>query len=323
MRYYSLFVGLLIATCCLFFPYQVNATPNTYTYSTIDFDDSTGTILATGHTQADYQTGAYYQYTGAGLAIKDADGNMLTNQQSQVRGLTVDVSAQTDAYADQEYTVQTGHYILATYYLYNYYYQGQYVSGYSDPYNYSYYEGQQMNNYYEYYFYGNGPQVISQYTNDIILGQTKKKVKVGTPHHLKIVSDTRPPTDCGSVRRLIKFQVVDINGRRVGHSDTEETFEDLNNPAIKYSSIYNSCQNSNYSPPACSRDIDGSFTDQLWVGCPSNGGDCGFPEVRSVWSWCPANRSAVVLSRNDYYIRHSVVFVNGIQEYAPGVELYP
>jgi hypothetical protein len=55
MKYHATAIGLLIALCCLFYAQQVNATtPNTYTYSTIDFDESTGTFLATGHTQADY-----------------------------------------------------------------------------------------------------------------------------------------------------------------------------------------------------------------------------------------------------------------------------
>ena len=72
--------------------------------------------------------------------------------------------------------------------------------------------------------------------------------------------------------------MVDSIGRYAGRVSVVETFEDPNNPSIIYSSIHNSCQNNNYSPGGCEgMDLDGTFTDQLWVGCPSSGGDCGFP----------------------------------------------
>jgi len=61
---------------------------------------------------------------------------------------------------------------------------------------------------------------FSEYTNDMILGHTKKTVKVGTPDHLKLVSDnitTLPNSggSCGQVRRSIKWRVVDQVGRGV------------------------------------------------------------------------------------------------------------
>lgn len=132
---------------CLMAPQRAAAqTPNTYSYSDISFDDGTGTILASGHTQADYQTNAYYQRTGAQSKIVDASGNQLALNRNEVTGVTADVSAQTDGYADQEYTVLTGHWLIASYYVYNYYNNGVYSSGYYDPYNYSYYEGQRCRN---------------------------------------------------------------------------------------------------------------------------------------------------------------------------------
>ncbi|MDX6528970.1 MAG: hypothetical protein QOH41_1260 [Blastocatellia bacterium] len=323
MKICAIIVGLLIAACCLLNPQQINATPNTYTYSTIDFDDSTGTVLATGHTQADYQTGAYYQTTGAGLSLKDSNGNQVASQQKQAYGVTVDVSAQTDGYADEQYEVDTGHYILATYYLYNYYYQGQYRNGYDDQYNYTAVEGQNWGTYDSYTFYGNGPIVVSQYTNDIILGQSKKTVKVGTPDHLKLVSDnivTLPNSggSCGQVQRSIRWRVVDQAGRGTGKTAVGESFP---------GQVVNQCTGNEPSPTPCSYFVGGqvhpnytdgsgkfSADDLLSIGCPAPDNTCGFTIDPDTWVWCKApdfTSNRVPLAAIVYDIRKSGVSVGG------------
>ena len=108
----------------------------------------------------------------------------------------------------------------------------------------------------------------------------------GPPHHLKLVSDTYQPTDCGSVRRWLKFKVVDDRGRNAGHVKVEESFESVDEYPVGYEGVPNSCWNFYFYPGACRiTDWDQTFTDQLWVGCPSAGGECGYPTVASVWWW--------------------------------------
>lgn len=177
--------GLILAACCLFSPHSVNAqTPNTQTYTTIAYDDATGIIFATGHTQADYQTGAYSQTTCVQSKIMNASGTQLALGRSEVQGLTADVQVQATGSANQAYNVATGHWLLTTYYVYNYYNNGYYQSGYYDPYNYSFYEGQGINVNFQFTFYGYGPVVI-RYSGHEILGQTTATT---TPLELKNTS---------------------------------------------------------------------------------------------------------------------------------------
>jgi len=176
-----------------------------------------------------------------------------------------------------------------------------------------------------YEFLGPGPRRPS--IGAILLGTTfalfSQGTRHGQPHHLKVVSDSTTTESCGSKRRKIKLKVVDSAGRYAGRVSVVETFEDPNNPSITYSSIYNSCQNDNYSPYRCAgMDLDGTFTDQLWVGCPSSGGNCGFPDVGSRWWWCPRGRSRVSLTTNLYQVRHGYALVNGNSAFSPGTELY-
>ncbi|HEX8708794.1 MAG TPA: hypothetical protein VF723_11170 [Pyrinomonadaceae bacterium] len=310
MRFYIFSLGLLLAACFFLAPQQASAqTPNTYTYSTIDFDDATGTILATGHTQADYQTGAYYQQTGAGLKIVDAaNGNQLAIQQKQVSGLTADVSAQTDAYADQEYKVLTGHYLLATYYVYNYYSQGQYRTGYYDPYNYSYYEGQNISSYNDYTFYGPGPVIVSQYTSNKTLGQTKKTVKVPTPHHLLVMNDFFEQSDCGGagIKRILHYKLVDVNNKGVGKASMIENTG---------GAINDSCSGLTVTTTSgCSPIVDKTslFSDTLGTGCPAPGvTNCGFDINPDLWQWCPPNGGApVTVAKVKYNVRFTQIKVN-------------
>jgi len=320
MRLRNFSVGLLLAICCFFLPQQANATtPNTYTYSTIDFDDSTGTILASGHTQADYQTGAYYQYTGAGLMLFDADGNTLGNQQKQVYGLSADASAQTDAEADQTYEVHTGHYILATYYVYNYYYQGYYLNGYYDPYNYTYVEGQNYNNDPEYTYYGNGPVFVSQYTNDIILGMTKKTVKVGTPDHIKVVDDVTNNYSCGTPYRTLTLKSVDINGHGTGKTSIRELFS---NPPI-----VSTCTGQSPHETQCGEAVthnNAQFTDTISAYCPNPGValPCGFSVTPNHYQWCSKNGDVTLATFNDDAY-DTYVEINGHQDSLKGTNLYP
>jgi hypothetical protein len=324
MRKLNLPILLAAVACCLILSWEVQAQPRTQTLTDITFDDGTGILHAYSRTEPDYSTQYYYRQVWVGNNIREMSTGTSLVQSGTVTAVNgpAEARSQVEANADEEYQAEAGHYMAAAYYVYNYYYNGQYMSGYRDPFDYGRYEGQGISAYFSYSFYGYGPEVV-RYSGNWFLGQTKKKVKVGAPHHLKLISDTFPSTSCGSVRRLLQFRVVDVNGRGVGKSRTVETFEDINNPANRFSSIFNSCQNNNYSPAACSVDAGAVFTDQLWVGCPSSGGDCGFPTVASRWWSCPPGKPMVSLSTNVYEVRHNRVLVNGqATSYSPGTEFY-
>jgi hypothetical protein len=154
---------------------------------------------------------------------------------------------------------------------------------------------------------------------------TSVSAMVRTPHHIKIISDTTTVRACGSKRRDIVYQVVDRNGMNTGPTPTVEVFTDPNTGAV-LTSVFNSCQSSNYSPAACSSDnADATFTDRLWVGCPTpSGGEfCGFPDVISSWYWCPPNRAPVRLVSSGYTIHRTLVLVRGLEQITPGTEWLP
>lgn len=152
----------------------------------------------------------------------------------------------------------------------------------------------------------------------------------GPPHHVKVIDDDYPQTNCGSKRRLLKLRPVDSNGRYAGQIRVRETLETTDGVGLQ--SIYNSCQDDNFTPIGCDpiNSISRSFTDQLWVGCPSAGGECGFqppngPLFVSRWWWCPRTTStgSVLLTSNVYYLTHNHVAINGNEsKYPSGTQLY-
>jgi hypothetical protein len=193
-----------------------------------------------------------------------------------------------------------------------YYYNGYYMSGYSDFYNYGRYEGQVPgpNNVAGFTFYGPGPEIIT-YNNLRRLGYTNKKTKVGRPYQLKVISDDTDDI-CGVKDRKIVFQVVDVNGRGTGKTRVVESFFDKQY-GTPMATAYNSCRQQEFAPIGCDpTDLpNGKFTDHLSVQCPMVEGDCGFPELLSRWSWCPVNGDLVTLTTNTYYARRDVILVNG------------
>lgn len=308
--------GLLLIAIFLLAPTRAAAqTPSTYTYSDITFDDGTGTILASGHTQADYQTGTYYQRTGAQSKIVDASGNQLALNRNEVTGVTADVSAQTDGYADQEYTVLTGHWLIANYYVYDYYNNGVYSSGYYDPYNYSNYEGQQGTTFYfDYTFYGYGPVVIS-YTSNKTLGQTTKKVRVGHPDHVWVVSDDTTYPDCGRPVRVIVYKIVDVNNRATGITRFQE----------KPYSIFDSCvgQYKTVGGDCLSTLPDAGIRDTINVECPT-WHPCGF-SYPNQFSWCeaPYDDPKIVIATVNAEASDTAVLVDGSEKFDPSTTIYP
>lgn len=129
------------------------------------------------------------------------------------------------------------------------------------------------------------------------------------------------PDNCSTVRRLIRLRPVDDRGRYAGRISVVETFESVSSPAVGIQSLYNSCENTPYFPGRCLGMSGNYFTDQLWVGCASGSGECGFEPspVVSRWWWCPRNVGNVSLAANVYDIKNDRALVNGRSNiYSPG-----
>ncbi|HEX8847316.1 MAG TPA: hypothetical protein VF791_21915 [Pyrinomonadaceae bacterium] len=304
----SLALMLLAGACYLIFSQEARADVNTITE--VSYYEPTNSILAWAEVIPDYDTLAYYCFDDWGevrkndVVINSFWGGSCEGESYYEGFFPYDPAA--------DYSIEVYPQLIVKHWI------PSPGDGYDDYYNYNEWTyGDSV--YFPYYFSftGPGPETAISY-NTIILGAVysifTEGGTAGQPHHLKLVSDTFPLTDCGSVRRWLKFRVVDANGRRAGNVRVEETFETTSQPPTGIQCLYNSCQSNNYCPPGCQgMDLDGTFTDQLWVGCPSAGGDCGFSPspVVSRWWWCPARFGRVSLTANTYEIRHNQVLVNG------------
>jgi hypothetical protein len=310
-------IMLLAGACCLVFSQEAKADVNTITE--VSYYEPTNSLLAWAEITTDYDTLAYYEVGYWGQLSKDDVGLTMFS------GAIYDNN---DVYyeeyfpydPDADYTIEVYPQLVAKI-------QHNYGDTYEDYYDYVQWSyGNQV--YYPYYygFTGLGPDVQIDGTS-ILLGGVYSIFSMGAtsgpPHHLKVVSDNTFTESCGSKKRHIKFRAVDSNGRKAGSINIVEELFDSYTGARLYS-VYDSCQNNYFSPIGCSSmDSDQTFTDQLWVGCPSSGGDCGFQDMRSVWYWCARGRPNVALTRNLYQVRHNSVLVNGVTQYSPGTHLYP
>lgn len=222
-----------------------------------------------------------------------------------------------------EYTMEAEH---EAHVYYRYVDESDYETGeYYDYYDFlEYTDGMLVYHPIYYDFTGNGPPRVS--LGNILLGLTTAAFSAGAPagqpHHLKVVSDSGQTLQtCGTIDRRIKFQAVDVNGRRTGTITTKERF--YNASGGELSSISNSCRNEQIPPFPCSTDVGGSFIDRLWVGCPTVSGFCGTSQFISKWIWCPPGRPEKVLTSNTYHIRNTFVHVNAGTQLSPGTHLYP
>jgi hypothetical protein len=314
---------LIIAVMCfLFFPQESQAqTPQTSSFSDITFDDATGIVSGYGYTAPDYQTGYYYNRAGAGAKILDSAGNQKAINQVERSGTTVEVRLQTTANANEQYTIKTGHYLFATYYVTNYWYNGYYTSGYRDPMFYGRYEGQGINAYTSYNFHGWGPETM-RYSTNVTLGQTYKTVTIGGPHHLKVITDrtVTDPEACGRAHKFIDFKIVDANNRGVGKLTISEEPKDLVDTCSGLSVVMASCSSFGVND-------DSTFTDSLRTGCPDIGtptDSCGF-SFGNRWRWCSTFDAGFVvnLAWMYYDVRHSYIKVDGQLDMTDGEYKYP
>lgn len=157
-----------------------------------------------------------------------------------------------------------------------------------------------------------GPPMTCQFSGSA-------QTTVTPPHHLKVLSDTyQSLSSCPTtVRRLIKYQSVDVNNASVGTIQTKEQF------GTKFA---NTCNNgAPGTSETCSSDTNGIFTDQLFIGCNTVGGSCGVTYTHQQWLWCPAGGTPVVIATpGDLIVHNDMVSVGGNTSGFPaGTYIYP
>lgn len=310
--------------CCLFFLREAHAA-STYTYASIDFDDATGIVSAYARTEPDYSTNYYYRQTWASSAIIYAgttiyDGNLARDNATAYNG-AAEAHMQVEGEAGREYEVYTAHRLAGTIYVYNYYNNGSYQSGYRDPYDYGRFEGQQAPAYYVSYTYTTfGPEIIS-YNSYISLGDTYKTVAIGEPHHLQVIFD-RTITDtenCGRAVKLTDFKAVDVANHGVGRLSISEQPQSITDSCTGYGVLLNPC-----SPIGVNQ--YGIFTDVLRTGCPVTGdpNTCGY-DFGNTWRWCNVDDPSITknIAWMYYNVRHSYVMIDGELNVMVGQYKYP
>lgn len=134
-------------------------------------------------------------------------------------------------------------------------------------------------------------------------------VSAFVPHHLKILTDTVDYPNCpGTIRRSLRFQVVDVNsdpypGQCLGCLKTKEKFTNF---------VNNTCSSDNPSASGCSETTgtDGRFPDTLSVTVCSGAATCGFSMTQE-YQWCPPTGSPVTLGKSQTVVRRNEVIVAG------------
>ena len=113
----------------------------TSAYSTIDYDAATNIVTSYSYTYSSYGGQGYYQ-TYLYSALYDPDGTQLTSNFTGGTSYTAELNLQAAGTGCGEYRVFSDHRALLSYYVNSYYYEGSFVSGYYDAYNYYSYSGQ-------------------------------------------------------------------------------------------------------------------------------------------------------------------------------------
>jgi hypothetical protein len=211
MKSFNRYIFLLIAGCCMvLLPLSAKA-QNTYSYSTINYDADTNTVSAYAETATDYNTQVYYGSKNAQSMVRDANGNLLATKASNTGVLSIDVSGNNSS----SYTITSGHYLLASYQVYNSYSpcgnHQFYYYGYNDYYNYRNFFGTPSTPsvFGLYLFFGPGPQCY-QSSPDDILGQTVSTVDVTAQPDVQYTTASIPGAQ-GSFQSGPGYQYADLN----------------------------------------------------------------------------------------------------------------
>lgn len=137
----------------------------------------------------------------------------------------------------------------------------------------------------------------------------------GTPDHLVVTSDVTSVlcTTNNTLRRIISYSEVDVNGNSVGTISTKEKFD---------SKGANSCSNNVSTSETCSPDAGGVFQDALTVGCNSVGGSCGFTYTKQKWLYCPPTGAPVVFAApGDLVVHNNSITVGGDASFPAGTKI--
>lgn len=132
------------------------------------------------------------------------------------------------------------------------------------------------------------------------------------PDHLVVNSDTTSVlcTTNSTVRRIITYSEVDVNGNNVGTISTKEQFA---------SKGTNTCNTTIHTSETCSSDSGGILADAITVGCNSVGGSCGVTFTKQQWLYCPSGGTpAVFATPGDLVIHNDSVTVGGQTYFPPG-----
>jgi hypothetical protein len=134
----------ILAILGILFVAQTTQAQNVMSYATCDYDEETNVIYGYAWTEADYASRMYYGNSYVGAKLRDVNDTELAAATRTVYG-RAEVSLQAPGNGNPPYKIQSGHVIMQSYFVYNYY----------DPYTHSY-----RNGYYDYYYmnyYGFAP----------------------------------------------------------------------------------------------------------------------------------------------------------------------
>jgi hypothetical protein len=136
-----------------------------------------------------------------------------------------------------------------------------------------------------------------------------------TPDHLVVTSDVTSVlcTTNNTLRRIISYSEVDVNGNSVGTISTEEQFG---------SKSANTCNTSIRTSETCSPDAGGVLQDALTVGCNSVGGSCGVTYKNQQWLYCPSTGTPVVFATPGDVVAHNdSITVGGYASFPTGTKI--
>jgi len=140
MKGFTLITLTLAVVCCLCLTKTAQA-QNTLSYATVDYDAETNTIYGYAYTEPDYSAGVYYRTAHVSAKLRDGSGNELAYATNQVTGSRAEVYLQASGNGNPPYKIQSGHVLIQSYYVYNYWdsWNYRYSSGYLDYYYYTYF----------------------------------------------------------------------------------------------------------------------------------------------------------------------------------------
>ena len=138
MKRSTLITLLLSVVCCLALTGTARA-QDTLSYATVDYDAETNTIYGYAYTEPDYQAGVYYRTAHVSAKLRDGSHNELAYATKQITGARAEVYMEAPGNGNPPYKIQSGHVLIQSYYVSNYWYPWhyQYTNGYLDYYNYT------------------------------------------------------------------------------------------------------------------------------------------------------------------------------------------